>query len=219
MKPKRMVTAVEYTRKLLVQSSEDVEALVRADIAISQALALDLAIINGLGNENEPMGILNTTGVGNEANGDNGAAPDFDTVVNMETKIAVANALEGTTGYLTNPLVRGVFKKTAEISAANAIRIWQNNAGEPGAGIVNGYVARATNQIPSNLTKGNGTGLSAIIFGNWADYMAAQWDGVSAIVDPYTEKLKGIIGVVVEQFADGGCRHPASFCKSVDCIA
>ena len=37
-----------------------------------------------------------------------------------------------------------------------------------------GYAAMASNQIPSNLTKGTGSILSAIIFGNFSDLIVGS---------------------------------------------
>ena len=47
----------------------------------------------------------------------------------------------------------------------------------PGDGIVNGYPALVTNQLSSVLTKGTGTGLCELIFGNFDDLLIvlAAW--------------------------------------------
>jgi len=216
LKPKRMATAVEYSKKLLAQSSLDVESFVRADIAISQALALDLKGLIGSGNENEPTGIMNTTGITTTAIGANGGAPTFAHSVLMETAVSDENADEGSMGYLTTPGVRGKWKTTEEFTSTG-IRVWQNNMTDRGAGMVNGYTARVTNQMPKTFVKGNsGAVCHGILFGAFSQFMMALWDGMDVVVDPYTGKLTGVVGIVVEQFVDAGCRQPKAFNKIVD---
>ena len=51
---------------LLLQSSIDVEAMIRDDIAKVIATKLDNAAIYGSGSSNEPLGIKDTTGVGTQ---------------------------------------------------------------------------------------------------------------------------------------------------------
>ena len=57
-----------------LQSTPDIEQLIRADVALL-ADAIDTAAINGGGGSNQPAGILNTTGIGSVAGGTNGLAP------------------------------------------------------------------------------------------------------------------------------------------------
>jgi hypothetical protein len=52
----------DYSRRLLLQSSIDVEAFVRADLAAIIGQAIQAAAINGSGASNEPTGLLNTSG-------------------------------------------------------------------------------------------------------------------------------------------------------------
>ena len=64
MTPKTIGAFVDYSRRLLLQSSIDVETMIRDDIARVIATKLDNAAIYGSGSSNEPLGIKDTTGVG-----------------------------------------------------------------------------------------------------------------------------------------------------------
>jgi hypothetical protein len=61
--PKTVGAFTDISRKLLLQSSIDVEAFVRNDLASVLALAIDLAALHGSGTAPEPKGIVNQTGV------------------------------------------------------------------------------------------------------------------------------------------------------------
>jgi len=81
-----------------------------------------------------------------------------------------------------------------------------------------GYKAGVSTQVPSDLTKGTGTALSAIIFGNWNDLMIGQWGGLDIVVDPYTLATTNMLRVVANSWWDVALRHPESFAAMVDAV-
>jgi HK97 family phage major capsid protein len=214
MTPKTVGAFTDISRKLLLQSSIDVEAFVRQDLATVLGLAIDLAGVNGSGSSNQPRGVLNTSGIGSVAGGTNGAAPTYDHIVDLETKVAVDNAAIGNLGYLTNTKVRGQLKKTEMFDGTNGRPVWEN-----GETPLNGYRAGVSNQVPANLTKGTADAIcSAIIFGNWADLMLGMWGGLDLMVDPYTNSTSGTVRIVALQDVDFAVRHPESFAAMLDAL-
>jgi HK97 family phage major capsid protein len=210
--PKTVGAYVDYSRRLLLQSSIAVEAFIRMDIARTIALMIDLAAIAGSGASNQPRGILNTSGIGSVAGGANGAAPTWDNVVDLESAVANANAPAGSLGYLTNTKVRGKLKKTQMFSGTNGIPVWQGNE-------LNGARAEVSNQVPSNLTKGSASGVcSALIYGNWSDLLIAMWGGLDMMVDPFTGSTAGTKRVVALQDVDVNVRYPVSFAAMQDAL-
>lgn len=212
MSPKTLLGRTQISRKLLLQSSLDVESFVRGDLATVLGLAMQAAAIKG-GGSNEPTGILGTSGIGSVVGGTNGLAPTWANIVALETAVAIANADVGTLGYLTNAAVRGTLKTTAKMSNTIAQAVW----GE-GNTPLNGYQAGVTNAVPSNGTKGTGTALSSIIFGNFADLIFGIWGGLELQVDPYSSGDSGSIIVRAFQDADIAVRHPESFSAMTDAI-
>lgn len=211
MSPKTVGAYSDISRKLLQQSSVDVEAFVRNDLATVLALAIDLAAISGTGANNQPTGILATSGIGNVAGGTDGAAPTWANIVALESAIALANADVGSMGYLTNAKVRGKLKTSSKVSGQNGF-IWED-------GTVNGYNAAVSNQVPSNLVKGSSGGVaSAIIFGNWSDLIVGQWGTLDLMVDPYTGSTSGTVRVVALQDVDIAVRHAVSFAAMLDAL-
>lgn len=212
MSPKTVGAFTDISRKLLLQSSMDVEGFVRNDLATVVALAIDLAAVNGSGASNQPTGILNTAGIGSVAGGTNGLAPTWANLVDLETQVAVANADLGALGYLTNAKVRGKLKTTSKVSGQNGF-VWGDD------GSVNGYNAGVSNQVPSNLTKGTSSGVcSAIIFGNFADLIVGQWGALDLMVDPYTGSTAGTVRVVALQDVDIAVRNAVSFAAMKDAL-
>lgn len=214
MTPKTVGAFTDISRRLLLQSSMDVESFVRGDLATTLGLAIDLAGINGSGSSNQPRGVLNTSGIGSVVGGTNGAAPDWADIVNLETAVAIDNAAIGNLGYLTNAAVRGKLKLTERFAGTNGMPVWAD-----GNTPLNGYGAVASNQVPSNLTKGTADSIcSAIIFGNWADLLIGMWGGLDLMVDPYTGSTSGTVRIVALQDVDIAVRHPESFAAMVDAL-
>lgn len=194
--PKTVGAFTDFTRKLMLQSSISVEALVRSDLSAVIALEVDRAALYGAGASNEPTGIVNQTGINTTTFG--AADPTWAEIVDMESQVAVDNALMGSTGYLMDSAMRGALK-TTEKAAGTAQFIW---AGQE----VNGHRAEVTNQVVDG----------DMFFGNWADLVVAMWSGLDLTVDPYALSTSGGIRVVALQDVDFAVRHAVSFCHSND---
>lgn len=211
----RLKTIAGYTvatRKMMAQSSIDIETMVRDDLAQGIALGVDLAALHGNGANGSPVGISNTAGIGAVAGGTNGAAPGWSHVIGLETAVSVANADISSMAYLTNAKVRGKLKQT-EKAASTAQFVWPEN------NQMNGYRTEVSNQVSSTLTKGTSNGVcSGIFFGNWADLAIAFWSGVDILVDPYTAGLSGGVRVIAHQDCDVELRRPQSFAAMLDAL-
>lgn len=199
LRPRRLAALTGYTKQLLAQSSIGVELFVRSDLMKILAIAKDLAAINGTGANGQPLGILNTNGVGSVTFG---GAPTWPQIVSFETKLGQANADRGNRAWLTTPGSKGnlktILKATGAMVASSSF-IWDANQ-------MNGYPAEDTNQVPNDQ----------VIFGNWNDLVMADWDGMDVVVDPYTLAAKNQIRIVLNLMTDIGLRHPASFVVSSD---
>lgn len=214
MSPKTLGAFTDISRKLLLQSSIDVEGMVQKDLASVLGLAIQQAALNGTGLSNQPKGILgghvaSPTVVG----GTNGAAPTWEHIVGLETAVSVANADVGTLAYLTNAKVRGKLKTTPKVSGQNGF-IWEN-----GDTPLNGYRSAVTNAMPSNLTKGTAAAIcSAAIFGNWADLVIGMWGSLDLTVDTVTLGTSGAVRVIALQDVDIAVRNAESFATFADIL-
>lgn len=211
LRPKTAGVLSEFSRSMLLQSTPDIEALLRSDMARMLALTLDQAAIAGTGASNQPTGILSTSGIGAVALGTNGAAIGYDNVVDLMGQVQDQNAEAGGLAFLTNYKVR---------RAAQKLKTTYN---EPlGEEVVFQAMPRSfTTGVPSNLTKGTGTNLSALIYGNWNDLLIGLWSELDILVNPYesTAYSKGNVQVRAMMTCDIAVRHPESFAAITDIIA
>ena len=219
------VTGYEcYSKQLLIQSNPSIDALIRDDMIISLALALDSAALNvaptAIGGASAPTSIRGTTGVATVTNSAAGALPTFEKILELEAAVAAGNADSASCAYLTNPEVRRVLKSAVKTTYAGAYGFIWENQGADGSGTVNGYKAAVTNQLGDAETFGTLTTVcSAIYFGNWNDLIIGSWgSGLDVVVDPYSAAATREIKIYASQWVDLGVRHPASFAFMPDCL-
>ena len=191
--PRTVAAYTDFSRRLMVQSSIDVENMVRNDLAQVIALKIDAAGLYGTGSNSEPLGLKFTTGIATEDFAND--APTFAEVVAMESDVATANALLGSPVYLMNAAMRGNLKTTKK-DAGSGIFLMEG-------GEVNGYTGVLSNQVASN----------DLWFGNFADLIIGYFSGLDLMVDPYTHSTSGTVRVVAMQDCDIAIRHPESFCR------
>lgn len=213
LSPKTVGTYTDIGRTLMTQSDPSAERLVMEDLAQVIGIEMDRVAVHGSGLSNEPTGIIATSGIGNVAGGQDGLAPAWSHIVELETDVAVANAAVGKLAYLTNAKVRGKLKQV-EKATNTAQFVWGD-----GETPLNGYKAAVSNIISSTLTKGNSSGVcSAIVFGNWADLVIGEWGIIDFLVDPYTGSAAGTVRVRVLMDTTVGVRHAASFSAMLDAL-
>ena len=193
MVPKTLGAFTDVTRQLLIQSSLDVESLIRDDLSRALGTAIDKAGLEGSGSSGNPTGILNTTGV-NQVTNFAAANPTFAEVVTLETAVATDNALLGNLSYILPASMYGALKTVEKATNTAQFVV------EPG-GTLNGYTGIVSNQC----TAGN------LYFGNFDDLLIGMFGGIDITVDPYTASTTGTVRIVALQSVDVAVRHAVSF--------
>lgn len=197
LSPKTVAAYTDITRRLLMQSTPDAEAIVRGDLVAAIAQAIDHAGYYGTGTSNQPLGLANYTGINAVPfAGDN---PTYAELVQMETEISADNADVNSMAYVLNARGRGAAKTTPKFAAGASVSdagvIWEDG------NTLNGYRAEVTNQVE------NGD----VFFGNFADLVVGMWGGLDMTVDPYSLSKSGGLRIVVFQDVDFAVRRVESF--------
>lgn len=206
LSPKTMQGSTSYSRQLLAQAVVDVEGIVRDDLAIGHALAIDRAAIHGAGGS-EPLGIYQTVGVNAETIA---GAVTFVDMINMTASVADDNADMGSLRFMTTPLAASRMQTILEFPGTVPPPIWTGTLQD---GRIAGYPASATNQISKTMSGSNPTGGTShgIVYGNWNDMIIGLWQSMELVVDPYSLARRGMIQVTSFQMGDLIIRHPESF--------
>ncbi len=217
LKPRTVGAYAEFSRMIAVQSDPAIEQLILKDFGASLARELDRAAVIGDGIL-QPRGILNQSGVSSIALGTNGGAPTWSSIVQMESKLADLNADQGTVGYVVSTKLKAILKQTLKAASASSEFIWADSPQMNGQGSLNGYKAMASTSMPSSLTKGTGSNLSAAIFEDWSSLVIGEWGALSLEINPVQNFRSGRISARILMFTDMVIRHAESFCVVTDAI-
>lgn len=191
---KTIAGGIPVTRKLRQQSALSVDQLIIDELITGMAIAMDLGLLTGNGQNNTPMGVFSQTGIPGISYAASGIL--FDDLVDMETKIATFNADVGALQYLTSIGQRGYAKKKKEDPTGNdSTKLWRGNE-------VNGHKAMASNQVPAD----------SWAFGDWSQLLIGLWGALD--LNPDTATLAASGGLVLRAFqdCDTANRNPSSFC-------
>ena len=201
--PKHAGMITEFSRSTLLQSSPDIEMLLRDDFSKVLANTLDLAAIDG-GGSNEPSGVLES-GLTKVAFG---GGATWAKVLEIIEAVEEGNA-EGT-GWTTSPGVVRLLRSTAKVSSTDSVMIMESPRE------LAGYPLLPTQNVPR--TVGSPQTGDALIFGDWTDLLIAFWSELDVLVNPYesTAYTKGNVQIRAMMTCDVAVRHSASFACSDD---
>lgn len=192
--PKNVGGYTEISRQLLLQSNPSAEGIVMADLAAVVALDIDLKGLNGSGASGQPTGILNTAGIGSVT----GTSLAYDDIVEFQTDVFAGNALTGQSGFVTTGAVAGLCKQRVKFSST-ASPLWEGRLEE---GVMDGYRAMASNQMPS----------ATMLFGDFGlGVVVGEWGVLEMEVNPYANFQAGIVGVRAIASIDIAVRYPTAF--------
>ena len=213
MSPKVMGAFSQFSYLMQLQSTPQIEQLIRNDFVALLAQKLDQVALNG-GGSNEPNGVLQTSGIGAVVMGTNGGAITLDKMLDLKQTVAVDNADIPTAAFITNSKVENALSKLKDGNNQYLLNPYGSEIGQMQFA---GRVLKVTNNIPSNLTKGSSSGVcSAAIYGNFQDLLIGLFGSLELLADPYTQFQSGGVGVRALQAVDINVRHAQSFGAIVD---
>lgn len=184
MTPRTVAGAVPITRRLMLQTSGEVEWMIRNELLLGLAEALDNDVLST---------ILGTAGIGAQVIADAGKVPTWAEIVGLETDVDEANALRGNPAYIMRPSMKGTLKSTVK-AAGTAEYIWANN-------MINGMAAASSTQMTA----------AQILFGDFSQAMIGLWGAVDLTVDKSTKAKSGGSVLRIFQDADTAVRHAGAF--------
>ena len=195
MSPKTVAGAVPLTRRLLMQSSPSMEALIEDDLRKGMALAIDKAAITGAGGKS-PTGVLNQAGALTQTLAAAGN-PTRTEMIKFKTKMKKANSYIGNPVFLVDPELEEHFESTP-IDAGSGRFLLEN-------GRVVGHNMVSTNIMPADT----------VLFGNFSDMLIGMWGVLDLMPDKAKLAASGGLVLRIFQDVDIAIRHPQSFVKSV----
>lgn len=195
--PKRMSGRVPFSIQLMKQSTPNIDALIRKDLADGAAVALDLYALTGSGSSNQPTGVITTTGRNTVTFG---AAATAAKVYSM-----ISSVMEDNADSMSN-----VFAMTAAVWEKWALK---DMGTDTGAHIIDkdDMIRRRKVLVTEQLSASD-----RVIYGNFNELIIGQWGGLELLADPYTKAATAQVVLNAHMFFDIAVRHPVAFCVSTD---
>lgn len=205
-KPHTCAANAILTRRLIMQSSLGVQALVSNMLLDAIGRTVETAAFEGTGTGNQPKGLAGTANVGAVT-----MVADKPTKANMIdfwAKVYAANAAGGSMKYVMSPLTKALLCKTLDL-------VTIDDGGSPAkkvGGVATDYLCTKEGKVEGyDVIMSNLCNAKKIYFGDWSQLMMAFWSGIDMIVDPYSFSNKNALQVSCFQDTDVLVRHPEAF--------
>lgn len=198
--PKHAGGITEQSRQLIMQSSPDIEQLVRDDLSFMLAQAIDSALIKG-GGTNEPVGVLSTSGIQTASL----STLSWQNVLAMLQKLDIVNASAANI----------VASTKAKAKLAGTLKA----AGIAGYIMEGGKVGDLPAYFSNQVAEKTGTpNTGRVIAGDWSQVMLGIWSEVDILVNPFAETAYNKGNVLIRAMAtvDAAVRHPEAFVVADD---
>jgi HK97 family phage major capsid protein len=200
LSPKHVGAIQEYSRNMLLQSTPDIDELLRDDFAKVIARAIDSAALVG-GGSNQPTGITTTSNVEAVTM----TTPTWTNVLEMIENVEEDDALSGSLGFAGNSHVTKKLRSTVRVASTDSVMIMD----EPNS--LAGYPYIASSLVP--VDPSSPSDKCYLIFGAWQDLLIGFWSEFDFLVNPYesTAYSKGNVQVRGMATCDVKLRHVESF--------
>jgi hypothetical protein len=202
---------VAVTRKMLHSTAAPgFEDVIAGDILSAIAVTVDRAGIVGTGDDGEPLGLLNTPSLPTVALGTTGAALTRSSLVSIAKTVGASNGdstADARPGWLLNPATEAKLRLTETVEDTGRYLLTDDDK------ILGKPIGISTN-MPGNLTKSTGTGLSAIAFGAWEQLALNIFGPPYILVDRH--QSDGSVRLLVNVRCDWQPLQLAAFCAAVD---
>lgn len=196
---------VDITRKLLLQSSINVQAKVLEWLMYACAAGIETAAFQGAGTSGAPTGLctaLTGTAWSN--------APTFDKIVDLIAATKTANSYKPSMKFVGNAGVWAKLAKTRDYEVLTDGADTPKNVGAIGGSVR--LLDTATNKvIGRDFVEANLMPNAKLLFGDFTQLAVCLWSGTDIIVDPYANDTNGGLRLVALQDSDILIKRPESF--------
>ena len=200
--PQRVSVTVPISRQLIMQTDGGAEQIIRKMIRDQIGVTVDRLVLFGQGSNDEPLGIVNTLGIGSVLYG---GAATFPKVLLHEKSLADGNSDIGSLGWILSTTTRNTWKQTPKIAGSTTPTFIMQD------GKVNDFPVVATNQLKTT---------DQSIFGNWSDVYILLWgNAIDIITDEVSQAKGGEVLIHAILWMNIFIDHPQSFCVSADSAA
>jgi HK97 family phage major capsid protein len=206
--PKTASGWTDISRRLLLQSSLDVESFVQNELINTLARLIEVAAFAGTNANGQPKGLISQTGVNMPTTTAN--APTREQLLSYIEMIMTDNADFENQSWIMRPTGWALLANT--INGVSTILNQAENE-NVGGGPIPGFVLDTERKsmlgFPYHVT--TNVPNHSLFFGAWSQLVIGLWSGVDLTVDPYSNSTTGAVRIVALQDCDVMCRNGQAF--------
>ncbi len=207
--PKTASGWTQISRRLLIQSSVDVERFVENELMNTVARLIEVAAFAGTNAHGQPKGLTLTPSVNKPSVSAPSAITRAEVLAFIEG-IASDNAEFANMAWMMPP---AVWANLANIP--RGVVTIKNVAGTEnvGGGAYAGFLLDTDRKSMEGFNYGVSMNVpaKALFFGAWSQLVIGLWSGIDIVSDPYTNGSSGAVNVYALQDCDIMVRHPQAF--------
>lgn len=211
--PKELIFQILVSRRLMNNSSVDLESELCDEIRRSVFREIDRAALNGAGGD-EPSGLLSNPDLQVISAGANGAAPTWAHLVEAEYQVATRVGQMKNPTFLTSPAIRKKLRTTQRAAGLDFV--------VTSADSVMGQPLKVSPLMPDNLTKGSSSAnCSALLYGDLSEVYIGFWGplAVDILVDGRTRAKDGLIVLTCRASVGVNVRNIQAFTAYKDLLS
>lgn len=200
--PKRLAISSVFSSQLLHSSNRDIlnvfnQELVKPIMERAQKHALKNIIDNA----------TNVVSIGTD-----GGALTYSKLIELKRTLSQAKVNRADMAIATSPEVEASANEIPVATGSDRF-LWN-----PASERLMGLPTLSTTSVPSNLTKGSGTDLSAIILGDFSGLHIGFWGGFEILIDRYTSGTEGKVEITLDLSYDTQVVKPDRFAVIKDIV-
>lgn len=198
---------VDITRKLLIQSSLNVQAKVLEWLMYACANGLETAAFQGSGSSGQPTGLCTAL---NSAASAWANAPSFDKIVALIAATKTANSYKPSMKFVGAAGVWAALAKTRDYEVLTDGDSTPKNVAAIGGSTR--LLDTATDKVLGReFVEANLMPAGKMLFGDFTQLCVCLWSGTDIVVDPYANDTNGGLRIVALQDSDILIKRPESF--------
>ena len=198
---------VDITRKLLIQSSVNVQAKVLEWLMYACANGLETAAFQGTGSSGQPTGLC--TALNSAATAWSNSA-SFDKAIALIAATKVANSYKPSMKFVGDAGVWAALAKTRDYEVLTDGADTPKNVAAIGGSVR--LLDTATDKlIGREFVEANLMPAAKLVYGDFTQLSVCLWSGTDIVVDPYANDTNGGLRLVALQDSDILIKRPESF--------
>lgn len=218
LKPKTLMGATRYSKKVLNQTGGNIDRLIKQDLFEQMVLKLESDLLYGNGVNPIPLGLKNVAGLAGTIAGTDGSTITYDMLMNLIGYVEDNNVGIGNAKFVSSPAFYRTLRKLKDTTGTP---LFNPVLSQDPLDYWFGYKGLASTLVNSTVTKGTATSKTGeVFFGDFSNIIVGTWQGLTIEASDIAGNafLQNQVIIKATGEYDIGNRRPGAFAMISDAI-